>query len=200
VATVGGVGAGPSFLVGTPDGSRVYVANRGDGNVSAIDTASNTVVDTITLGMLGAVDISGMIITPDGTRIYMSAGNTSNSVFVIDTTRNDVVGVVPVGARDVGASPGALAVSPDGTRVYVANFFRQSVSVIDTSILAEVATVQVGLLPAALLVTSDGARIYVANMGGNSVSVIDTTSNTAVATVAVGRGPRNAVLVSPSYS
>jgi YVTN family beta-propeller protein len=160
--------------------------------MSAIDTASNTVVDTITLGM--PADISGMVITPDGTRIYMSAGNTSNSVFVIDTTGNDVVGVVPVGP-DVGASPGALAVSPDGTRVYVANFFRQSVSVIDTSILAEVATVQVGLGPTALRVTSDGARIYVANMLGNSVSVIDTTSNTAVATVAVGRGPRNAVLV-----
>ena len=45
VATVG-VGAVPSFLVGTPDGSQVYVANRGDdvvssSNMSAIDTASN---------------------------------------------------------------------------------------------------------------------------------------------------------------
>ena len=87
------------------------MTNRGDddvefsSNISAIDTASNTVVDTILLGFLNAVDLSGMVITPDGTRIYISAGDTSNSVFVIDTTRNELVGVVPVGP--LGASPGA---------------------------------------------------------------------------------------------
>jgi len=44
------VGNGPVGLAFTPDGSRAYVANQFDNTVSAIATASDTVVATIGVG------------------------------------------------------------------------------------------------------------------------------------------------------
>src|SRR5713101_797837 len=65
-----------------------YVANAASNSVSVIDTASNTVVATVGVGK------SGVAITPDGTRAYVSE---LNSVSVIDTTSNTVVATVGVG-------------------------------------------------------------------------------------------------------
>ncbi|MGA9140126.1 MAG: SdrD B-like domain-containing protein, partial [Methanocella sp.] len=53
----------------------------------------------------------------------------SNSVSVIDTSTNTVVGS-PI---PVGGAPVDVAITPDGTRVYVTNQASASVSVIDTS-------------------------------------------------------------------
>ena len=44
------VGISPVGVAVTPDGARVYVANAGSNNVSAIATASNTVLATVGVG------------------------------------------------------------------------------------------------------------------------------------------------------
>ena len=53
--------------------------------------------------------------------------NQSNNVSVIDTRTNEVTATVPV-----GAGPWGVAVSPDGRKVYTANWY-YTVSVIDTA-------------------------------------------------------------------
>jgi YVTN family beta-propeller protein len=92
-----------------------------------------------------------------------------------------------------------VAVSPDGSHVYVANNSGDSVSVINTSNNTVVATVTGLSGPAAVAVSPDGSRVYVTNQGGNSVSVINTSDNTVVATVTVGSNP-SGVEVSPDGS
>jgi YVTN family beta-propeller protein len=108
VATVT-VGANPSGVAVTPDGTKVYVANRGSGTVSAIATATNAVVATIPVGG----NPYGIAVTPDGTNVYVTTGNT---VSVIDTATNNVVGSpIPVGnsAQVVGIiGPLPLVVPP----------------------------------------------------------------------------------------
>ena len=92
-----------------PDGSRADVADAVlAGAVWVIDTASNTVVATIPVG----VGSSGVAITPDGTRAYVT-NQISNTVSVIDTTTNTVVVTVPVGSRSFGGSRYACATSSD---------------------------------------------------------------------------------------
>ena len=86
----------------TPDGNRAYVTSPGEGTVSVIDTATNTVVATIPVGV-GPI---GVAITPDGTRAYVTNGD-SNTVSVIDTATNTLVATVPVGVRPV-----AVAITP----------------------------------------------------------------------------------------
>ncbi len=110
---------------------------------------------------------------------------------VIDTSSNTVVATV-----GVGDSPVAVAITPDGTRAYVANSQSSSVSVIDTSSNTVVATVRVGNSPAGVAITPDGTRAYVANSNASSVSVIETSSNTVVATISVPNNP-NGVAITP---
>jgi len=66
--------------------------------------------------------------------------NFSNNVTVIDTTTNKVVTTI-----DVGLAPSGVAVTPDGSKVYVANeAVKGTVSVIDTATNAVSVTVAVG--------------------------------------------------------
>jgi YVTN family beta-propeller protein len=68
------------------------------------------------------------VVTPDGTMVYV-ANASSNTVSVIDTATNTVIGS-PIA---VGTQPTGIAVNPAGTRVYVANASSNTVSVIDTA-------------------------------------------------------------------
>ena len=151
--------------------------------VSVIHTATNTVVKTIPVGT-GPV---GVAVTPDGTKVYVttqppiprSAFGTYDvgyfgSVSVIHRPGDTVVKTIPVGTGPVG-----VAVTPDGTKVYVANYDSKYVSVIARPGNTVVATVRVGSGPIAVAVTPDGKHAYVAH-NFNTVSVIDTATNTRV--------------------
>src|SRR5688572_25138167 len=68
------------------------------GTVSVIDTASNTVVGTIDVGL----DPCGMALSPSGDRLYVTNAN-SDTVSVIDTKTDAVTKTLHVGLG--GASP-----------------------------------------------------------------------------------------------
>ena len=108
----------------------------------------------------------------------------SNNVSVIDTATNTVVATIPVGTIPFG-----VAVTPDGTKVYVTNDGSNNVSVIKTATNTVVKTVPVGTAPYGVAVTPDGTKVYVANEGSGSVSVIARPGNTVVKTIPVGTGP-----------
>ena len=149
------VGCEPTGLALTPDGQRAYVTSRVGRTISVIDTATSTVVATITPPE-GSI-LEGIAIAPNGRRAYVTAAYL-DVVLVIDTNSNTVVSTV-VG---VGSSPKAVAVSPDGKRVYVTNNDTVgSVTVIDTATGTAVATIAVGHYPSAIAFTPDGTKAYV---------------------------------------
>ena len=112
---------------------------------------------------------------------------------VINTATDTVIATIPVGSNNPsagGSYPAGVAVSPDGSKVYVANsYLANSVSVIDTETNTVSATIPVGVGPEGLAVTADGRKIYVANVYDNSVSVIATATNTVIDTISVGVNP-----------
>src|SRR5215510_1497858 len=110
-----------------------YIADDGASNVSVIDTATNTIVATIT--GVGTVP-EGVAVNAAGTRVYVTDSVTSGTVAVIDTATNAVMTTIPVGAEPFG-----VAVNSAGTRVYVGNFSCNSVSVIDATANAVIATI-----------------------------------------------------------
>ncbi len=114
----------------------------------------------------------------------------SDSVSVIDTASTRVVATVGVGSQ-----PQGLAITPDGTRVYVANC-GGDVFLIDTSSNRVTAKVVVGGCPTGVAITPDGKNAYVTRDNANSVAVIDTSDNKVVATVSVGPAP-GGVAVTP---
>ncbi|PQD99695.1 hypothetical protein CYL16_16305 [Mycobacterium sp. EPG1] len=136
---------------------------------------------------------SAVAVSPDGQRLYV-ANTGSNTVSVINTTSGRKIDANPRSIFStnisVGTSPGALALSPGGTRLYVANTGRGTVSVINTDTWARVDAnrsifsrdIEVGASPSAMALSADGARLYVANRGDNTVSVINTGTNTVIDT------------------
>ena len=82
-----------------------------------------------------------------------------------------------------------MALTPDGSYVYVANILSNNVSVIRTADNTVTATVAVGGGPHGVAVRPGGAFAYVANHNATTVSVIRTSDNTVTATVPVGDNP-----------
>src|SRR5271157_1946700 len=97
-----------SIAGGTPF---AYITNSGSNNVSVIDTATNTVTATVSVGY----NPIGVAVIPDGTKIYV-INYGSNNISIIDIATNNVTATV-----NVGNDPWGVAVTPDGTKVYVTN-------------------------------------------------------------------------------
>ncbi len=190
------VGTSPSAVVATSNG-KVYVANSGSGTVSVISTSTNKVTKTIQVGS----SPQGLAISPDGSKVYV-ANTGSGTVSVINTSSDALVDVNPatwwaVDSIAVGSSPTGLAVSPDGTRLYVANKGSGTVSVINTANYGVTKTITAGTQPTSVAVSPDNKSVYVTNIGSSTVTVIDATSAATNAytvrkTIALGTG------VSPS--
>ena len=121
------------------------------------------------------------------------ANNAGNSVTVLD-----LVYVRTDRTLSVGVAPVALASNPKRDEVYVVNAQPNqaagSISVIDTSKNAVVATIPVHRSPSYISVDSTGQRAFVANTGSNTVSVIDLASRKVIATVATGEKPTTALI------
>jgi YVTN family beta-propeller protein len=133
----------PQGVAITPDGARAYVTNVHPGTVSVIDTATNTVTATITVGDVPR----GVAITPDGARAYVTNEH-SDTVSVIDTATNTVTATITVGDFPFG-----VAITPDGARAYVTNTASSNVSVIDTATNTATTTVAVGTWPTGVAIT-----------------------------------------------
>ena len=100
-------------------------SNYGSNTVSVIDTSTNTVSDTITVGS----GPEGISISLDGTRAYVTNG-TDGTVSVIDTSTNTVIAVIVV-----GTSPSEVAFyyqPPVSAMAYVTNTSSNNISVINT--------------------------------------------------------------------
>src|SRR5215470_7040931 len=83
----------------------------------------------------------------------------------------------------------ACLLAPASSRAqnaYITNASSATVSVIDTTMDAVIATIPVGLAPEGVAVSPDGRKVYVKNVGVSTVSVIDTATNTVSATIPLG--------------
>ncbi|HEX8770855.1 MAG TPA: cadherin-like domain-containing protein [Acidimicrobiales bacterium] len=157
--------AGPAHAA-TP-GVYAYAANN-DGTVSVIDTNTNSVYDSMSLGLnhrSQEVAISG-----DGRTVYvMNYNEMPGTVSVIDATTD-----TKVAEYDAGASPVDMALTPDGTTLYVANrytytgssFGPPAVLVIDTATGAVNGTIPIDNGPQHVTASPDGTAIYVVTFGG----------------------------------
>ena len=107
------VGLHPSGVAITPNGNDVYVTNGGDGTVSAIGTATDTVFKTITVGTYP----DGAAVGPLGKALYVANagdGTAPGSVSVILTATNTVTATIAT-----GPAPRDVAFTPDGNDAYV---------------------------------------------------------------------------------
>lgn len=124
--------------------------------------------------------------------LLLVANPDNNSVTLFDA-KNGNTRLVEI---PTGKEPNGVALSPDGTRAYVANTVDGTVSVLNinrssASYYTPATTIQVGTEPYGLALTPTGRKLYVTNARSNTVSVIDTATLRVTATIAnVGPEPR----------
>jgi YVTN family beta-propeller protein len=181
----------PNRIAASPDGSRVYTTNT-DGTVSVISTSSNSVIATISLGGPPIGPPQGLTVARDGSRVYVADG--SQGIAVIATASNSVIGRVAVSAA-------SLALTPDGTRLYVPS--PGGLTVLDAATLG-VITVIPGIAGGVDVgITPDGQRAYVVRNQTltatfNSVTVVDIGTNSVATTIPLGSNLPVRIAVGPS--
>ncbi len=205
VVDVVDVGVAPYTVVATKSG-KVYVSNWGgdppragnsvgqtsgtairvdpqtgianDGTVSVVARSGEKFkqLKTIRVGL----HPSGMTLNAAETRLYV-ANATSDSVSVIDTQMDAVIETIackPDGKLPLGSGSNAVALSPDGNTLYVANGTNNCIAVIalganasgivggsKDSVLAGL--IPTGWFPGAILISGDGKTLVVANVKGH---------------------------------
>jgi YVTN family beta-propeller protein len=150
------VGRAPVALALSPDGALVYTANAVSSTVSVVDTAAHAVTHTIPVGYIPR----GIAVSPEGTSVDV-ANRGSNSIYVIDAVSNTLRDAIfPVGVQQPGAPPPepyGVAVTPDGTAVYVTNETSRSVSAIDAACDTVVAEIPVSGAPRGIVIPPPGS-------------------------------------------
>jgi YVTN family beta-propeller protein len=111
----------------SPNGKRLYAADRTSGFIDVIDTAADKVADSIRPGCPEPITIA---LSRDGNRLYTGC-ESSNVVVVNDTAFGSAIGQPLV----VGSRPSSTVISPDGSRLYVATIDGDHVKIatIDTA-------------------------------------------------------------------
>jgi len=165
-------GLAPRALALSPDGRTLY-ATCSDG-LSIMDAESGVV----RAALEDLARANGVAVSPDGRHAYV-VNCWQNSVSVVDTGADEVVGTIPV-----GATPWNVAFQRDGALAYVTNANEDSVSVIDTGRHAVVDTIPVDHIPTGLRVTDH--TLWVSNNASATINVVDLASRRVVGSVPLG--------------
>lgn len=192
-------GQSPAWGVAAgPDGRYLYLVNEMGNKITIMDARNWTVTGIVNVGMYP----QDAVVSPDGSRIYVSSAQSSYSdtISVISGPAGSVVSTIKT-----NMSPGKMAISPDGNRLYVARSFygtyetSDDIIVIDTLNDTVAGTIKAGKHPVSVAVSHDGSRLYAACMGTGIVSSIDTTTGKTISIAKTGRAPVD-IALSPDSS
>jgi YVTN family beta-propeller protein len=166
VTTLAGMGDNPRDVAFNGDGTRALVISyTGSPNVRLVDVATRTVVGSLSIGSA----LESVFFSADGTRAWVAGGN---HVYLLSISGNSVTLIAS--AASSGAS--RVALSPEGGRVWVSNYFGSTVNFFDALTLAPAtgSPFTVGTNPIGIAFTASGSTAYVANSGSNNLSVVST--------------------------
>jgi len=174
------VGPTPHGLAISPDGRQVLVSGFGSNQAVLIDTASDRVV-----GQIPVPQPHNSAISPDGRTAYVGAQQQgATAIVILDLVHKTQIGQVPL-----DKTPRALALSPDGARLYVTVAGADSVLVFDPTSNRIVSQIPVGASPHHPLFTPDGHIGLVVSQGPGTLTLLDPTHDTVRDTVVVGKNP-----------
>jgi YVTN family beta-propeller protein len=216
------LGDHPFGIALSPDGKFLAVSNDGVGtqSIMLVDRTTSKVVQEIDYTGPQGVYV-GIEYSPDGSKLYASAGGTVFTVngvsyngvrvYDVDPTTGQLTEDAPIlipmpmgtNGKAINLFTAGLTLSADGNTLYVADNLGSALSVVDlTSDQATTGgaatTIQVGPNPYTVVLSNDGNTAYVSNQGGLTVSVVDLTQPFLAESdrIEVGTHP-NAMAVNP---
>lgn len=167
----------------------LFVGLESEDAVAVVDPVAGTVLEKIPVG-ISTEDIEGvhaLATSPDGRYYYLSIahGWPYGSVWKMTTEKDSLVA-----RTNVGLFPATIALTPDGTWLFVANYnlhgdpALDTVSAVHTPTMTEVAQIPVCTKPHGMVASHDGKWIYASCTRDNVVrkisvatlSVVDSTN------------------------
>ncbi|WLR43254.1 NTTRR-F1 domain [Bacillus carboniphilus] len=190
------VGNTPNAMIRAFNGDTrlLYIAFGNEQYVSVIDVSTQEVLTTIPVS--GVADFyynRNIAVSPDASRVYMVTDQFGTGfVNIIDTCTNQLANVVTV-----GENPLALALTSDGSTLYVANGNSKSVSQLDTENLIIIETFDFlddfGESISFLVLTSNEQQMIVGGFGpqgdlscNGKFEVIDVVSSEVIFSITYG--------------
>ncbi len=160
---------------------KAYVGLFKDNAIAVIDLTTNRLIGTIPV----PAGPHGVMITPDGSKVYVSSEGAS-TVSVIDTATDRVVR-----SLEVGPTPHGLAISRGGHLLLVSGFGSNQLIVINSVTDRIVGSVGVPQ-PHNTAISPDGGTAYVASpeQGNPALVVLDLASRIKVGRVPLDKAPR----------
>jgi YVTN family beta-propeller protein len=178
------VGKLPDTVAAEPSGQRIWVANDGDGSLTAIDTATYA-ARTVAVGA-GHHDIA----FSTDSRLAFVANGEAGTVMAIDTSAGRVIAEAPV-----GSAPHGLDYA--NGRLYVASAGAGAVCVlaVEGARLAPLATIPTGAGASQVRIDPTGAYGVVSNTAAGSITVFDTSSSRPIKTIKADPQPGDIVFM-----
>ncbi len=168
-------GSGGDGMALSPDGKRMFVTVDYKRELQVIETATGAILARVRV----PVSISGeppleLVLSPDGSRVYVFAPQASPSVLLaIDTT---TYSVDAMSNPSPGGSLGPLLISPDGTQLYYeVGYASGYIQVVNATTLAAVKQIPFNGIPLDLAVTPSG--LILMTDSSNQLQVIDPKSS-----------------------
>jgi len=181
--SVTGLSGRPFDIVMARDGSRLYVSTE-NGVVYVIDPATRTIVGQVQAAGTGVVHLA---LHPSLPLLYASA---PDGIQVTEIDLQDL----STRPLSIDGRPQALAVSPDGSELYVADETGNlSIVTLSNDVVVDI---PIGCSGYGLALTPDGLQVYVSCSIEGFVKVVDVATRSVIKTIAVNGNPRR-VAVSP---
>jgi len=155
------IGRYPRGIAVSADSNKAYVAEMGGSNIHEINL-SNFTKKLIPIG----VNPRAIVLSPDNTKLYVTL-NIAGKV-----TAWDLVNKKSLGSVKTGNAARSLAISSDGTALFVVNYKSGTLSKVRAADLKVLQTVKVCAEPIGITYDALTARTWVACYGG-SIKVFD---------------------------
>jgi DNA-binding beta-propeller fold protein YncE len=190
----------PTALAATPDGSTLFIAGATANSIAVFDLKAGSIRGNIAV----PASPSGVVVSRDGSRLYVTCAAPASTVCVVDIAAGRVMARIPTG--HTAMSP---VLSPDGAMLYVCNRFDSEISFNDLRRSEEAGRIAVAREPISLALTPDGKFLLAAHHLHNgranadyvaaSVSVIETATRKVVKEIGLpnGSGLLREVSISP---
>ncbi len=162
-----------------------YVTNSGSDIITIFDKKKIEVTGVIAMGR----GPKGITLDKTIDRAYVALYG-EDAVEVVDVSGNNIISRINLNPGD---NPQELALTPDRKTLITANTSSNTVSIIDTGLLSEVARITVGDNPNSVLIDQTGTLAYVFNTFSNNISVINILTREVVNTLSTGPEPLRGV-------
>lgn len=159
-------GAKSHTLVSTPNGRKLFVANKDSDSVTVINRLT-VVAKRIATG----AEPEGLDIAPNGRELWV-ANRGDHTVTVINARKDRPDTTMTSG----GIEPVRLRFTPDGSEVWVSNWGSRTVTIFDRTSRELLATVAFEVRPWDIVFSADGGQAFVSAPERNEIHVVDTTT------------------------